>query len=96
MGGVAKTVCRRPTLTWPAAGRTMKSRKPQPAHDPEVLTVDEAAALLRVNRKTLYEAIRSGAIPGVRRIGRAIRVHRETMLRWMGHGRVIADKGDRR
>ncbi|MFY1824945.1 helix-turn-helix domain-containing protein [Myxococcus fulvus] len=41
---------------------------------PEFLTVDEAAALLRVNRKTLYEAIRLGQVPGVVRVGKALRI----------------------
>lgn len=35
---------------------------------PEGLTVDELAALLRLNRKTLYDAIRRGEIPGVRSV----------------------------
>jgi excisionase family DNA binding protein len=51
-----------------------------------VLTVDEAAALLRVNRKTLYEAVRLGSIPGVIRIGRNIRISRSTLLGWVHQG----------
>lgn len=51
--------------------------------DPEVLTVDEAAALLRMDRKGVYEAIRRGQIPGVRRIGRVIRIHRGTLVAWL-------------
>ena len=54
---------------------------------PDVLTVDEAAAILRVNRKTLYEAVRLGTIPGVVRIGRNIRISRSTLLGWLqGNG----------
>lgn len=54
---------------------------------PPVLTVDEAARLLRVNRKTLYEAVRAGEVPGVVRVGRSIRIGREALLRWMeGNG----------
>ena len=53
----------------------------------QVLTVDEAARLLRVNRKTLYEAIRAGDVPGVVRLGRSLRIGREALLRWMeGNG----------
>ncbi len=51
-----------------------------------VLTVDELATLLRCNRKTVYGAIQRGEIPGVRRLGGAIRVHRETVLRWLADG----------
>ncbi|MCP3060952.1 helix-turn-helix domain-containing protein [Myxococcus sp. K38C18041901] len=47
---------------------------------PDFLTVDEAANLLRVNRKTLYEAIRLGSVPGVVRIGKALRVRRDALV----------------
>jgi excisionase family DNA binding protein len=55
-----------------------------------VLTVDEVADLLRVNRKSVYNAIARGEIPGVRRFGTAIRLSRESVLRWLaeGQGRV--------
>ncbi|NTX17738.1 helix-turn-helix domain-containing protein [Myxococcus sp. CA056] len=49
-------------------------------HPPEFLTVDEAAALLRVNRKTLYESIRLGQVPGVVRIGKALRIRRAALV----------------
>ncbi|MCH7984389.1 MAG: helix-turn-helix domain-containing protein, partial [Chloroflexi bacterium] len=48
----------------------------------EVLTVGEAAELLRVSQKTLYRMISAGSIP-VLRFGRAIRIPRaviESML----------------
>ena len=47
---------------------------------PEFLTVEEAAALLRVNRKTLYESIRLGQVPGVVRIGKALRIRRAALV----------------
>jgi excisionase family DNA binding protein len=50
--------------------------------DLEVLTVDEAAALLRVNRNTLYEAIKLGQVPGVARIGKTIRLSRAALIDW--------------
>ena len=54
---------------------------------PPVLTVDEAARLLRVNRKTLYDAVRASDVPGVVRLGRSIRIGRDALLRWMeGNG----------
>lgn len=52
-----------------------------------VLTVDEAARLLRVNRKTLYDAVRQGRVPGVIRLGRSIRIGRTALLGWLrGNG----------
>lgn len=55
------------------------------ASDP-VLTVDEVAQLLRVNRKTIYEAFGRGEIPGGRRIGRTIRFARAAILAWLEQG----------
>nr|WP_141591323.1 helix-turn-helix domain-containing protein [Myxococcus sp. AB056] len=54
---------------------------------PAFLTVDEAAGLLRVNRKTLYEAIRLSQVPGIVRLGRALRIQRSALLDWhLGNG----------
>jgi excisionase family DNA binding protein len=53
---------------------------------PAVLTVDELADMLRVNRKTLYASFRAGEIPGGRRIGAAIRFSRDAVLRWLAEG----------
>ncbi|NOK36945.1 helix-turn-helix domain-containing protein [Corallococcus exercitus] len=47
---------------------------------PEFLTVDEAADLLRVNRKTLYESIRLGQVPGVVRVGKSLRIRRAALV----------------
>jgi excisionase family DNA binding protein len=69
---------------------------------PLVLTVDEAAALVRCDRKTLYRAIRLGEIPGARRLGGVIRIHRDSFLAWLaggvtlsatGHGRLTGERG---
>lgn len=57
--------------------------------DHDVLTVAEAAALLRVGRNTLYESIKAGAVPGVRRIGarrRVLRLSRAVLLAWLAAG----------
>lgn len=57
---------------------------------PAVLTVDELARLLRVERKTVYTLIAQGELPGVRRVGRSIRIFRRAVLDWLasGQGRV--------
>ena len=47
---------------------------------PRFLTVEEAAALLRLKRSTAYELVRQGQIPAFR-IGRFIRVPRDALLR---------------
>jgi excisionase family DNA binding protein len=51
-----------------------------------VLTVDELAALLRVNRKTVYDALGRGEIPGARRIGATYRILRDAVLEWLASG----------
>ncbi len=56
---------------------------------PEVLTVEEAAALLRVNHKTLRDAIRRSEVPGVVRLGRVIRLSRTALLDWMKASAVL-------
>jgi len=59
---------------------------------PSFLTVDEVAAFLRVNRKTLYEAIRLNQVRGAVRFGKVIRLSREALLRWaLGSGRPGGD-----
>lgn len=45
---------------------------PKKYHRPSV-TVDEAATMLRINKHTLYRAVRRGEVPTVR-IGRYVRI----------------------
>lgn len=60
---------------------------------PQVLTVEEVAELMRVDRKTAYAAIAEGGVPGVRRIGRCIRVSRDVLLRWLEQGDAKQGRG---
>jgi excisionase family DNA binding protein len=53
---------------------------------PPVLTVEEVAELMRIDRKTAYAAIAEGGVPGVRRVGRCIRISRDVLLRWLAEG----------
>lgn len=57
---------------------------------PEVLTATEVADLLRVNRKTLYEAVQRDEVPGVVRVGRVLRFHRDAVLAWIRTGSAKA------
>lgn len=54
---------------------------PDPATQP-TLKVNQAAALLGVDRNTLYEAIKRGEVPSIR-IGRSIRVPTAGLLRML-------------
>lgn len=52
-----------------------------PESPPVFLTAQEAADLLRVQRRSLYRLARQQQIP-FRRIGRAIRFERNELLAW--------------
>ena len=71
---------------------TLPSGPPEsaaPQEFPAVLKISEAAKLLRVNRKTLYELVRRNALPGARRVGHVIRIDRDAVLDWFrSQGRV--------
>lgn len=59
----------------------------------DVLTVAEAAALLRLNKKTVYDAVDRNELPH-QRIGWKIRISRTALLAWLtqGQGRVSRSK----
>ena len=62
----------------------------------EPLTVKEVARRLGVNRKTLYNEIRRGVVPGVCALGRALRVHWPTVLEWWRQGQGPVSRSGRR
>ena len=51
----------------------------------EVLTAVEVAKLLGVDRKTIYEAAKSGQLPH-RRLGRRLIFERGAVLAWLREG----------
>jgi excisionase family DNA binding protein len=50
-----------------------------------ILTVEEAAVILRLSRGTAYEAVRRGDIPTIR-IGRRLLVPRARLMAMLGAG----------
>ena len=52
------------------------------ADDDEVLSAEQAAALLKVGRKTLLRLARDGSVPG-RKVGREWRFSRSELLRYV-------------
>ena len=50
---------------------------------PEVMTIAEAAVFLRVNHKTLREAVNRGDVPGAVRVGRVWRLSRSALVSWL-------------
>ena len=61
------------------------------AEEQEVLTADEAAALLRVSTKTVLALARAGSLPG-EKVGRAWRFVRSDVLDYVRG--AAASKGD--
>ena len=58
---------------------------PAPAA-PEFVTIDEAAEILRLERKAVYRLAGRGELPGCQRLGRTFRVHLPSMLSWFTSG----------
>lgn len=79
----------------PSADSGSKGTRDASPGNPCIMTVDEIATLLRLNRKTVYELARQGKIP-VRRIGRSLRANRETLMRWLAEGAAPRDGRRRR
>jgi excisionase family DNA binding protein len=67
-----------------AATQPATSTRPSAPRDddlPTVMSADEVAALLRVDRKTVYDAVKDGTLPALR-LGCVIRFSRSEVLRW--------------
>jgi excisionase family DNA binding protein len=62
---------------------TGRNHKVSEAEVPAVLTVEEAARLLRISRGSAYEGVRCNQIP-TSRIGRRLLVPRAKLLRMLG------------
>jgi excisionase family DNA binding protein len=62
---------------------------------PAVLTVEELAALLRVNRKTVYDALSRGEIPGARRLGGRYRILRDAVIGWFASSQDCVSRSRR-
>jgi len=63
---------------------------------PPILTPPELAKLLRLRPRSVYDAIRRREIPGVQRIGRKVRIHRDTIIRWLADGQGRVSRSPRR
>lgn len=51
----------------------------------DVLTVEEAADLLKIPRSSIYKLAQEGRIPA-QKVGRHWRFHRPTLLKWVAGG----------
>ncbi len=58
-----------------------------PADLPPILTIEEAAAFLRISRASGYRAARRGELPCLR-VGGLLRVSRDRLLQWLEQGQA--------
>ena len=49
----------------------------------DIVSVDQLAEYLKLNRKTVYEMVNAGELPGARRMRGTIRIHLPTVLAWL-------------
>jgi len=49
-------------------------------------TIDEIAAILRLERKAVYRLAKREELPGCRRLGGTYRIHLPTVLTWFASG----------
>ena len=59
---------------------------------PLLLTVDEAAELLRTSRRAIYMMLERHQLPGVTRIGRRILFRSADLLDWLDQKRAPSPK----
>lgn len=59
---------------------------------PVLLTVDEAATLLRTTRKAIYAMVERRQLPGVTRIGRRVLFRSTDLLHWLHQKRAPSPK----
>ena len=59
---------------------------------PVLLTVDEAADLLRTTRRAIYAMIARQQLPGVVRIRRRVLVRADDLLHWLDQKRASSPK----
>lgn len=64
-----------------------------PTSLPYLLTVKDAAELLRTSRKAIYTMAERAALPGALHIGRRLLIRRDDLLRWIDQRRPYRPEG---
>ncbi len=66
----------------------MRTNNPRSDGMPMLMTVDEAAKLLRTTRTAVYVMVARGQVPGITRIGRRVLFRSQDLLDWLDQKRV--------
>jgi len=79
--------------------RTLPSAEPSTSHEtrsathlPILLTIDEAADLLRTSRRAIYAMVERNQLPGVARIGRRVLVRSADLIDWLDQKSALSLK----
>jgi excisionase family DNA binding protein len=70
----------------------IKSPSPQ-LKNGDILDVDEAAALLRVSKKTVYSRVKAGTFPYAK-LGRKLLFSRAKLTQWVADGADLANRAE--
>ena len=63
---------------------------------PVLLTVDEAAELLRTTRRAIYAMIERRQLPGIIRIGRRVLLRADDLLNWLNQKSAPSPRSEQR
>jgi excisionase family DNA binding protein len=67
----------------PGRGRLHDSNGERPPELPLLLTVDEAADLLRTTRRAIYAMVERRQLPGIVRVRRRVLLRADDLLHWL-------------
>jgi len=73
----------------PHNSRVNKSSPPPQVKNGDILDVDEAAILLKVSRKTVYNRVKAGILPHDP-VGRKLLFNRQKLSQWIALGGDVA------
>ncbi len=60
--------------------------------DPEIITIAEAASLLRISERTAYDLARDGKLAGAIKIGSQWRIDRGVLITWLKAEAVVPER----
>ena len=74
------------------AGESSNSDEHRRPGLPVLLTIDEAADLLRTTRRAIYAMVERCQLPGVIRIRRRVLLRADDLLHWLDQKRALSPK----